>query len=118
MTIDELIKELSELSERGFGSVELRKHVPVLYTDKDGRIYENMYKMKDEEFEFDSHNYVGDGSDYACLVLPYGGHETCSIEEYKNDKLEWEKDLEGISGADKDDYDDFPTDECCPTDED
>lgn len=116
MTIDEFIKELSELSERGFGGVELRKHVPVLYTDKDGTIYENMYRMRDEEFKFDSHDYVGDGSDYACLILPYGGHETCSIEEYKNDKLEWEKDLEDISEAE--DEDDFPSDECCPTDED
>lgn len=94
MTIDELIKELSELSERGFGSVELRKHVPVFYTDKDGTIYENMFRMKDEEFKFDSHDYVGDGSDYTCLVLPYGCHETCSIEEYNNDREEWEKDLE------------------------
>lgn len=94
MTIDELIKELSELSERGFGSVELRKHVPVFYTDKDGTIYENMFRMKDEEFKFDSHDYVGDGSDYACIVLPYGCHETCSIEEYNNDREEWEKDLE------------------------
>ena len=118
MTIDELIKELSELSERGFGDVELRKHVPVLYADKDGIIYENMFRMKDEEFKFDSHDCVGDGSDYACIVLPYGCHETCSIEEYKKDKLEWEKDLEDISEADKADYDDFPTDECCPTDED
>lgn len=118
MTIDELIKELSELSERGFGGVELRKHVPVFYTDKDGTIYENMFRMKDEEFEFDSHIYVGDGSDYAYLVLPYGGHESCSIEDYNNDRLEWEKDLEDNSGADKDDCDDFPTDECCPTDED
>ena len=94
MTIDELIKELSELSERGFGSVELRKHVPVFYTDKDGTIYENMFRMKDEEFKFDSHDYVGDGSDYACIVLPYGCHETCSIEEYNNDREELEKDLE------------------------
>lgn len=94
MTIDELIKELSELSERGFGSVELRKHVPILYTDKDGTIYENMFRMKDEEFEFDSHIYVGDGSDYTYLVLPYGGHETCSIENYNNDREEWEKSLE------------------------
>ena len=118
MTIDELIKELSELSERGFGSVELRKHVPILYTDKDGTIYENMFRMKDEEFTFDSHNYVGDGSDYAYLVLPHGGHEMCSIEEYNNDREEWEKDLEDSSDAAKDDCDDFPTDECCPTDED
>lgn len=116
MTINELIKELSELSERGFGSVELRKHVPVLYTDKDGTIYENLYRMRDEEFKFDSHDYVGDGSDYACIVLPYGCHETCSIEEYKKDKLEWEKDLEDISEAE--DEDDFPSDECCSTDED
>ena len=94
MTIDELIKELSELSERGFGSVELRKHVPVFYTNKDGTIYENMFRIKDEEFKFDSHDYVGDGSDYACIVLPYGCHETCSIEDYNNDRLEWEKDLE------------------------
>ena len=94
MTIDELIKELSELSERGFGSVELRKHVPVFYTNKDGTIYENMFRIKDEEFKFDSHDYVGDGSDYACIVLSYGCHETCSIEDYNNDRLEWEKDLE------------------------
>lgn len=94
MTIDALIKELSELSERGFGQVELRKHVPILYADKDGTIYENMFRMKDEEFKFDSHDYVGDGSDYACLVLPYGCHETCSIEEYNNDKEEWESEIE------------------------
>lgn len=101
MTIDELIKELSELSERGFGSVELRKHVPVLYADKDGIIYENMFRMRDEEFKFDSYDYVGDGNNYVYLVLPYGRHEVCSIEEYKNDKLEWEKDLEDNSEADK-----------------
>ena len=77
-----------------------------------------MFRMKDEEFTFDSHNYVGDGSDYAYLVLPHGGHETCSIEEYNNDREEWEKDLEDSSGADKDGCDDFPTDECCPADED
>lgn len=111
MTIDELIKELSELSERGFGSVELRKHIPILYTDKDGTIYENMFRMKDEEFTFDSQIYVGNGSDYECIVLPYGGHEMCSIEEYKNDKEEWKKDLEDIS-MDEEDYDSpFSTDE-------
>ena len=76
MTIDELIKELSELSERGFGNCQLRKHIPILYIDKDDTIYENMYRMKDEDFEFDSHNYAGNGNDYECIVLPYGHHET------------------------------------------
>lgn len=111
MTIDELIKELSELSERGFGNCPLRKHIPILYTDKDGTIYENMYRMKDEDFEFDSHNYVGNGNDYECIVLPYGHHETCSIEEYKNDKEEWYKDLEDTSMDEEDDDRPFSTDE-------
>ena len=116
MTLNELINELLELKDRSFGETKIMKHIPVLYT-QDGVIYENMYRMKDEDFEFDSHNYTGNGSDYECITLPYGCHETCSIEEYNNDREEWEKDLEDISEADKDD-DDFPTDECCSTDED
>ena len=111
MTINELIIQLQELKERGFGETKLMKHVPILYTDKDGTIYENMYRMKDEDFEFDSHNYVGSGNYYDCIVLPYGCHETCSIEEYKNDREEWEKDLEDTS-MDEEDYDSpFSTDE-------
>lgn len=38
MTIDELIKELSELSERGFSNCQLRTYIPILYTDKDGNL--------------------------------------------------------------------------------
>ena len=43
MTINELIIQLQELKERGFGETKLMKHVPILYTDKDDTIYENMY---------------------------------------------------------------------------
>lgn len=94
MTINQLIEELTKLQERGFGKCKLKKHVPTYYIEGDGIRENNYCKEKTEDFELDANFYVGDGSEYKNIVLPYAGFELCTKAKFEKDRKKWEKELE------------------------
>ena len=94
MTVNQLIEELTKLQERGFGKCKLKLHVPTYYIE-DGDIRENHYcKEKAEDLVLDADLYVGDGSQYKNLVLPYAGFELCTKAKFEKDRKKWEKEME------------------------
>lgn len=94
MTINQLIEELTKLQERGFGKCKLKKHVPTYYIDDNGIRENNYCKEKTEDFELDANFYVGDGSEYKNIVLPYASFELCTKAKFEKDRKKWEKELE------------------------
>ena len=94
MTVNQLIEELTKLQEHGFGKCKLKKHVPTYYIDGDDIRENNYCKEKTEDFELDADFYVGNGSDYKNLVLPYASFELCTKAKFEKDRKKWEKELE------------------------
>lgn len=94
MTVNQLIEELTRLQERGFGKCKLKKHVPTYYIDGDDICVNNYCKEQSEDFELDADFYVGNGSDYKNLVLPYAGFKLCTKDKFEKDRKKWEKELE------------------------
>ena len=94
MTVNQLIKELTRLQERGFGKCKLKKHVPTYYIDGDDICVNNYCKEQSEDFELDADFYVGNGSDYKNLVLPYAGFKLCTKDKFEKDRKKWEKEME------------------------
>ena len=65
-----------------------------VYIDGDDICVNNYCKEQSEDFELDADFYVGNGSDYKNLVLPYAGFKLCTKDKFEKDRKKWEKEME------------------------